>query len=191
MIFTALKSPCHSVSIAFENCVCPSARKCFQYTSSAFRRLRLKFSMQWARLGRRNRKGSVFLGFLRRRYIVSPLFLLNVHRSFTFGRHPLSVSVALHRHSVVSRRSFIGHAQVESLSGWIIACSRCARLLELGRACFERMRKNNGFTGLCSSWRFPMRFHHRLPVDGVSGNLSLFSKSNPAITDSNLHVSAG
>ena len=42
MMVTALKSstPCHSVSIAFENCICSSAKRCFQDTSSAFRRLR-------------------------------------------------------------------------------------------------------------------------------------------------------
>ena len=42
MMVAALKSstPCHSVSIAFENCVCSSAERCFQDTSSAFRRLR-------------------------------------------------------------------------------------------------------------------------------------------------------
>ena len=28
-----------------------------------------------------------------------------------------------------SRRSFFGHAQIESLSGWVITCSGCARLL--------------------------------------------------------------
>ena len=42
MMVTALKSStlCHSVSIAFENCVCSSAERCFQDTSSTFRRLR-------------------------------------------------------------------------------------------------------------------------------------------------------
>ena len=42
MMVTALKSstPCHSVSIVFDNCVCSSAERCFQDTSSAFRRLR-------------------------------------------------------------------------------------------------------------------------------------------------------
>ena len=42
MMVTALKSstPCHSVSIAFENCVCSSAERWFQDTSSAFRLLR-------------------------------------------------------------------------------------------------------------------------------------------------------
>ena len=42
MMVAALKSstPCHSVSIAFENCVCSSAERCFQDTTSAFRRLR-------------------------------------------------------------------------------------------------------------------------------------------------------
>ena len=39
MMVTALKSstPCHSVSIAFENCVYSSAERWFQDTSSAFR----------------------------------------------------------------------------------------------------------------------------------------------------------
>ena len=101
----------------------------------------VKLSMQCVRLGRRNRKGSVFLASSD--IDVSSLLpcLLDVHRSFTFGRHPSSVSVTLHRHFVVSRRFFLGHAQVESLSSWVITCSGCARLLLLGRACFGRMKK--------------------------------------------------
>ena len=60
----------------------------------------IKLSLQWARLGRRNRKGSVFLAFSD--VEASSLFpcLLDVHRSFSFCRHPSSVSVTLHRHSV-------------------------------------------------------------------------------------------
>ena len=126
----------------------------------------IKFSMQWARLGRRNRKGSVFLAFSDVEASSLLPCLLDVHRSFSFGRHPSSVSVTLHRHSVVSRRSFLGHAHVKSLSSWIIACNSRTHLLELGRACFGGMKRNNGFTGLGSSWRFPTRFHHRLPVRG-------------------------
>ena len=71
----------------------------------------IKLSMQWARLGRRNRKGSVFLAFPDVEASSLLPCLLDVHRSFSFGRHPSSVSVTLHRHSVVSRRSFLGHAQ--------------------------------------------------------------------------------
>ena len=78
--------------------------------------------MQSARLSQRNRKGSVFLAFPDVEASSLLPCLLDVHRSFTFGRHPLSVSVALHRHFVVSRRSFLGHAQVQSLSSWIITC---------------------------------------------------------------------
>ena len=45
VMVTALKSstPCHSVSIAFENCILSSAEKWFQDTSSAFRRLRKNY----------------------------------------------------------------------------------------------------------------------------------------------------
>ena len=80
--------------------------------------------MQCARLGRRDRKGCVFLASSD--VEVSSLLpcLLDVHRSFTFGRHPSSVSVTLHRHFVVSRRSFLSHAQVESLSGWVTTYER-------------------------------------------------------------------
>ena len=89
----------------------------------------IKLSMQCACLGRRNRKGSVFLASSDvEDSSLLPCFL-DVHRSFTFGRHPSSVSVALHRHLIVSRRSFLGHAHVESLSGWVITCSGCAHLL--------------------------------------------------------------
>ena len=128
MIVTALKSgtPCKSVSMAFQNCVCSSAERWFQDTSSAFRRLRF----------RRNRKGSMFLAFPDvEASSLLPCFL-DVHRSVSFGRHPSPVSVTLHRHSVVSRRSFLGHAHVESLSSRIITSSSCTHLLELGRACF-------------------------------------------------------
>ena len=118
MMVTALKSstPCHSVSIAFENCVCSSAEKVFPGFLVGVPSTEVKFSMQCGRLGRRNRKVSVFLASSD--VEVSSLLpcLLDVHRSFTFGRHPSSVSVTLHRLCVVSRRSFLGHAQVESLS---------------------------------------------------------------------------
>ena len=60
--------------------------------------------MQCARLGRRNRKGSVFLAFSDVEASSLSPCLLYVHRSFSFGRHPSSVSVTLHRHFVVSRR---------------------------------------------------------------------------------------
>ena len=155
----------------------------------------VKLSMQRACLGRRDRKCSVFLAFTNVKASSLRPCLLDVHRSFYFGRHPSSLSVTFHRHSVVSRRSFLGHAHVESLSSWIIACSGCNHLLELGRACFRGMERNNRFTGLGSSWHFPTRFHHRLPVRGcvqmVSRGISLFSKSNSATTGYNLHVGAG
>ena len=146
--------------------------------------------MQCACLGRRNRKGSVFLASSD--VEVSSLLpcFLYVHRSFTFFRHPSSVSVALHRHFIFSRQSFLGHVQVESLSGWVTTCSGCARLLYFGRACFGRMKRDNGFTCLSSSRYFPTRFLHQLSIRGyvqmMSRGISLFSKSNPAITDSNL-----
>ena len=133
-------------------------------------------------------------GFLRRRSVVFPPCFLYVHRSFTFGRHPSSVSIASHRHFIFSRRSFLGHVQVESLSGWVTTCSGYARLLYFGRACFG-MEGDNGFTCLSSSRYFPTRFFYQLSIRGyvqmMSRGISLFSKSNPAINDSNLHVSAG
>ena len=73
----------------------------------------VKLSMQCARLGRRNRKGSLFLDFPDVEASSLLPCLLDVHRSFSFGP---SASVTLHRHSVVSRGSFLGHAQVKSLS---------------------------------------------------------------------------
>ena len=130
-----------------------SSRKVFPRYLVGVPSTEIKLSMQCAHLGRRDRKGSVFLASSYAE--VSSLLpcLLDVHRSFTFGRHPSSVSATLHRHFVVSRRSFLGHAQVESLSSWVITCSRCARLLKLGRACFGRMKRDNGFTCLSSSRR--------------------------------------
>ena len=89
----------------------------------------IKLSMQCARLGRRNRKSSVFLAFSDVEASSLLPCLLDVHRSFTFGRHPSSVSVTLHSHFVVSLRSFLGHAQVESFSSCVITCSSCAHLL--------------------------------------------------------------
>ena len=58
----------------------------------------VKLSMQCARLGRRDRKGSVFLPSSD--VEVSSLLpcLLDVYCSFTFGRHPSFVSVTLHCH---------------------------------------------------------------------------------------------
>ena len=108
----------------------------------------MKFSMQRARLGRRNRKGSGFLASCDvEASFLFPCFL-DVHRSFSSDRHPSSVSVALHRHFVVSRRSFLGHARAKSLSGWVVTCSSCTHLLELRRDCFGGMKKNNRFTCL-------------------------------------------
>ena len=108
----------------------------------------IKFSMQRARLGRRNRKGSVFLAFTDvEASFLFPCFL-DVHRSFSFNRHPSSVPVTLHRHFVFSRRSFLGDARVKSLSSWIIACSSCTHLSELGRTCFGGVKRNNGLTCL-------------------------------------------
>ena len=108
-----------------------------------------------------------------------PCFL-DVHRSVSSDRHPSSVSVALHRHFVVSRRSFLGHAQRESLSSWIVTYS-CTHLLKLRRTCFGGMKRNNRFTCLSSSWYFPTRFLHRLAVRGcvqmVSRGLSLSSRN--------------
>ena len=115
MMVTALKSstPCHSVSIAFENCVCSLAERCFQDTSSASS-TEVKLSMQCACLGGRNRKGSVFLAFSDVEVSSFLPCFLYVHRSFIFGRHPSSMSVASHRHFFFSRRSFLDHVQVES-----------------------------------------------------------------------------
>ena len=197
MIVTDLKSstPCHSVSIAFENCCLLFGRRVFPGYLVGVPSTEMKFSVHCARLGRRNRKGSVFLASSE--VEVSSLLscLLDVHRSFTFSRHQSSVSVTLHRHFVVSRGSFLGHAQVESLYNWVITFSGCAHLLYLGRACFGRMKGDNGFTCLSSSRPFPMRFLRQFSIRGyvqmMSQGISLFSKSNCAITDSNLHVRAG
>ena len=57
----------------------------------------IKFSMLCARLGRRNRKSSVFLASSDVEASSLLPCLLDVHRSFTFGRHPSSVSVTVHR----------------------------------------------------------------------------------------------
>ena len=150
--------------------------------------------MQRACLGRRNLKGSVFLAFPDvEASSLLPCFL-DVHRSLSSDRHPSSVSVALHRHFVVSRRSFLGHAHIESLSSWIVTYS-CTYLLEIRLTCFGGMKRNNRFTCLSSSRYFPTRFLHQLSIRGcvkmVSRGTSLFSKSNSAITDSSFHVSAG
>ena len=100
-----------------------------------------------------------------------PCFL-DVHHSFSFNRHPSSVSVTLHRHFVFSRRSFLGDARVKSLSSWIITCSSCTHLSELGRTCFGGMKRNKGLTCL-----FPrgssIDSGPRMCPDDVSGNLSL------------------
>ena len=65
--------------------------------------------MQRARLGRRNRKGSVFLAFSD----VETSSLLLASWMFIVlspcGRYPSSLSITLHRHYVASRRSFLDH----------------------------------------------------------------------------------
>ena len=184
---TALKSSTPFGFDCFQKLRLLFSRKVFPGYLVGVPSAKIKFSMQCARLGRRNRKGSVFV--VSSDVEASSLLpcLLDVHRSFTFGRHPSSVSVTLHRHFVVSRRSFLGHAQVESLSFWVITCSGRTHLLELARACFGRMKKDNGFTCLSSPRHFPTRFLHRLSVRRyvpmMSRGISLFSKSNSAITD--------
>ena len=135
----------------------------------------IKFSMQWARLGRRNRKGSVFLAFSDAEASSLPC-LLDVHRSFSHGRHPSSVLVTLHRHSVVA-----------------LQLDHCLQQLhspgELGRACFGGMKRNHGFTCLSSSWYFPTRFLHRLRSEDASG-WCLGELTLSCRTGSNLHVRA-
>ena len=180
IIVTALKSstPCHSVSIAFENCICSSAERCFQDTSSAFRRLEVKFSVQRARLGRRNRKGSVLFAFPDVEASSLLSCLLDVHRSCTFGRHPSSVSVTLHRHFVVSRRSFLGHAQVESLSSWIITCSNCYSPVGARTSLLRRNEKEQRIhlSQLVSAFSYavpPSTPGPRMRPGDVSGNLFL------------------
>ena len=91
MMVPALKSSttCHSVSIAF-------GRKVFRGYLVGVPSTEVKLSTHCACLGRRSRKGSVFLASSD--VEVSSLLpcFLDAHRSFTFGRHPSSVSVALH-----------------------------------------------------------------------------------------------
>ena len=62
----------------------------------------VNFSMQRARLGRRDRKRSVFLASPDVK--ASSLFprFLDDRRSLSFDRQPSSVSITLHRHPVVS-----------------------------------------------------------------------------------------
>ena len=88
----------------------------------------IKFSLQLARRGRRNRKGAVFLAFSDVEASSLLPCLLDVHRSFFFGRRPSSLSVTLHRLNAVSRRSFLDHAHVKSPSNWVIACGSCTHL---------------------------------------------------------------
>ena len=62
------------------------------------------------------------------------------------------------------------------------------------RRSFEKAERHLGFTGLCSSWHFPSRFHRRFRIRRsiriVSRRIGpFFSKSNLAITASGLHVS--
>ena len=97
-----------------------------------------------------------------------PCFL-NGRRPFSFHRDPPSVSITLHRHLVVSRRSFFGHTHVEPLHGWGIACISCTRWGKLGRTCFGDTKRLTVFTGPCSSWRPPRWF---LPIESRSGGAS-------------------
>ena len=136
--------------------------------------------MQWDRLDRRNRKGSVFLAFLDVEASFLLPCLLDVHGPFSFGRNPSSVSVTLHRHSVVSRRSFLGHAHVESLSSWIIACSSCTYL---GGSRTSLLRRNEKEQRIHLS-QLVLAFSHAVPPstpgpkrrpDDVSGNHRLQS----------------
>ena len=140
--------------------------------------------MQRARLGRRNRKGSVLL----------PCFL-DVHRSFSFGRHPSSVSVQLHRHFVFSRRSFLGHAHVKSFSSWIITCSSCTHMLEIGRACFGGMKKEQRIhlSQLVSAFSHavpPSTPGPRMRPYDVSGNLSPRNRTLRSLTPISMSVPA-
>ena len=91
---------CHSVSIVFENCVLLFGRKVVPGCLVGVPSTEVKLSKQRARLGRRDRECSVFL--VPDLKASSLPCLLDVHRSFSFDRHPSSVSIALHRHSVVS-----------------------------------------------------------------------------------------
>ena len=103
------------------------------------------------------------------KFRLSPPRLFNGHRSFPFYRDPPSVSTTLHRHLLVSRRSFFGHVHVESLSSLSVACITCTRVV---------------FTGLCSSWRLPTWFLHRLTVRGcvqIVSRGSVFSSRNPTL----------
>ena len=97
---------CHRLEIEYS---LPSGFDCFRKLRLLFGRkvvprdlvgvpsAEIKLSMQWARLGRRNRKGSVFLAFPDVEASSLLRCLLDVHHSFSFGRHPSSVSVTLHR----------------------------------------------------------------------------------------------
>ena len=156
----------------------PFGFECFRKLHSFFgRKVVPRYLVGVPSTGRRNRKSSVFLAFPDvEASSILPCFL-DVHRSFTFGRHPSSVSVALHRHFVVSRRSFLGHAQVESLSSWIVTYS-CTHLFELRRACFGGMKRDNGIhlSQLVSAFSHavpPSTRGPRMRPDDVSGNLYL------------------
>ena len=101
-----------------------------------------EFSQQWARLSRRDRKRSMFLAFTVVEVSSRLPWLLNCHRCFSFRRDPPSVPVTLHRHPIVSRRSFLGHAHVDSLSS--LKC----RLRQLHWSKVARMSLRRG--GRCS-----------------------------------------
>ena len=136
---------------------------------------KIKLSMQWARLGRRNRKGSVFLAFSDVEASSLLPCLLDDHRSFSFCRHPSSVSVTLHHHSVVLRRSFLGHAHVESLSSCL------QQLHSPGGAWTSLLRRNEKEQRIHWS-RLVLVFSHAVPQstpgprmrpDGLGVSLSL------------------
>ena len=136
----------------------------------------VKFSMQCGRLGRRNRQVSMFLASSD--VEVSSLLpcLLDVHRSFTFGRHPSPVSITLHRHFVVSRRSFLGHAQVESLSSWVITCTGCAVVARTSLLRKHEKGQRIHLSQLVSAFSHavpPSTLDSRIRPDVVSGGLSL------------------
>ena len=151
----------------------------------------IKFSMQRACLCRRNRKGSLFLVFPDvEASSLLPCFL-DVHRSFSSDRHPSSVSVALHRHFVVSRRSCSYRVALQ------LDCHLHLHSPFGAQTNLLRVNKKEQQIHLC---QLVLVFSHAVPpstrgpgcVQMMSrGNLSLFSKSNPAIIDSSFHVSAG
>ena len=106
----------------------PFGFDCFRHLVG-FPSTELKFSMQWARLARRNRKGSVFLAFSDMEASSLLPGLLDVHRSSAFCRHPSSVSVTLHGHFKLCSPVAVALHLVS------LTCKSCAHLLELGRDC--------------------------------------------------------